>query len=110
MLRTLVIISLAAAAASGSALANEPYSPVQRASVTVSLVGKDDRTIRADIRKAATAACLEDLRASVMSFEVLQICTDASVDRAMADLARIRSARGFAQARGEATAQAPARP
>ncbi|HTI67197.1 MAG TPA: hypothetical protein VL460_06580 [Caulobacteraceae bacterium] len=73
LLSALTLISLAAAT-----------TPASAESVRVSLAGKDPATIRADIEKAAEAACREVV--FISSLDSYVTCVRASVADAMAQV------------------------
>ena len=76
MIKTLTIVAaLAAFATTASA-----------AEIHVSLVGKDSKTIQADIKNAARAVCREELATKSEWIASYARCVDESVARAMAVL------------------------
>jgi hypothetical protein len=99
MIRTLSILSLALAAATAVAA---PASALELTNTpagyqtTVSLAGKDAKTIHSELVRAAYAVCAAELRGSLREFSGMDACMRQSVDRAMAAAEAI-SPRTFAK-------------
>lgn len=95
---TFTTATLLALGLAGAALAD-----TAPASTTVSLVGKDQATISADIRKAAQQVCGKELSGTFAGFDQMSLCVSISAAQAMAEVSRIQAAQA-AKPRDVATA------
>jgi hypothetical protein len=74
MIRTFTVLAALAAFATPAAAETQ---------IRVNIVGKDAKTIQADIQKAAELACRQDVRNAFLYISPLKQCVEESVERAM---------------------------
>ena len=69
-----------------SAIAITVAAPVSAAELRVKVAGKSAEQVRADVVKAASAVCWEDLRGQAMAGYLYPSCIRASVNEAYAKI------------------------